>query len=173
MKNRNVLIISARLAVVAGQVLNGCLGTGIAALLIISLVSGDKFTVLLLHLDTQTRLLTTTEGMRWLMLVGLLAVAATQVILHFLGTMASSLASDDPFIGQNAFRLRAIGCAMLALQGLDFPVILIRHYAPGLGDAVPNTGISPAGWLAVLLVFVLAVIFEKGTAMRNYLEETI
>lgn len=173
MSDRSRLIGSTRLALRIGQVLNAGFGAGIALLLAASLVMGDRFTAILLHADAISGLAVTTAGARWLMVVGILAACATQIILLMLGRMAASLSSDDPFAPANAHRLRMIGWALLGIQLLDFPVMTICHYAPVVGQVIHKSGISLSGWLAVLMVFVLAHIFEKGTAMRNYLEETI
>ncbi len=171
MTKQHPLIRSTSIAIRIGQVVNGSFGLGIGLLLIASLVMGDRFTAILLHADFQSGLAVTTAGARCLMVVGVLAAFATQLILLVLGRMAASL-SDDPFAAANASRLRTIGWALLGIQLLDFPVMAICHFAPAIGQVV-DRGISLSGWLAVLMVFVLAQIFEKGTAMRDYLEETI
>ncbi|MBW8732764.1 MAG: DUF2975 domain-containing protein [Asticcacaulis sp.] len=173
MTHRSRLIGPTRLALRIGMVLNIGFGAGVALLLAASLIMGDRFTAILLHADTLSQLATTTAGARCLMIVGILVALATHIILLALGRMAVSLASDDPFAAVNTSRLRTIGWALLGIQLLDFPVMAIRHYAPVVGEIIRNAGISPSGWLAVLMVFVLAHIFEKGTAMRDYLEETI
>jgi hypothetical protein len=36
-----------------------------------------------------------------------------------------------------------------------------------------NAGLSPAGWLAVILTFVLAQVFAEGALMREDLEGTV
>ena len=173
MTDRRRLVASTRLALRIAQILNGGFGAGIILLLVASFVMGDRFTAILLHAEAASGLAATTTGARWLMVVGILAAAATHVILLMLGRMAASLSLDDPFAAANAARLRTIGWALLGIQLLDFPVFAICHYAPVIGQAIHKSGVSLSGWLAVLMVFVLAHIFEKGTAMRDYLEETI
>jgi hypothetical protein len=42
-----------------------------------------------------------------------------------------------------------------------------------MGSAAPNGDISIGGWIAVLMVFVLARVFAAGSAMRDDLEGTI
>ncbi len=173
MTQPNPLIRSTRPALTLALNVNGCFGAGIGLLLIASLAMGDRFTAILLHAGSPAGLATTTIGARCLMIVGMLAAGATQIILLTLSRMAASLASDDPFAAANAARLRTIGWALLGIQLLDFPVMAICHYAPVIGQVIHKNGVSLSGWLAVLMVFVLAHIFEKGTAMRDYLEETI
>jgi len=173
MTHRTTLLRFTRLTLYAAIILNGIFCLAIALGLGVSLVWGDHFTALLLSPESLSGITKTTTGTRCLMLVGLLSAGATQFILHVLKRMAEPLNSDDPFVAANAARLRAIGWALVGLQVLDFPMMAIRHNFPGLGNAVPDTGLSLGGWLAVLLVFVLARIFDNGTAMRDYLQETI
>ncbi len=52
-------------------------------------------------------------------------------------------------------------------------MMAIRHSFPGLGHAVPDNGLSLSGWLAVLMLFILARVFTMGTSMRDYLRETV
>lgn len=173
MTDRTPLLSSSRLAIRIFIGLNLAFAGAIAVGLVCSLLFGDKFTRLLLSLDTSSGVAAATAGVRWVMIVGLLAAGATQLILHLLGQMAGSVAAGDPFAAANAARLRRIGWALLFIQLLDFPVMAIRHYFPVMDNAVPDAGLSLSGWLAVLMVFLLAQVFEKGTDMRDFLEETI
>lgn len=173
MTSPHLLANIARTIILIGQILNALFGLGIIGLLLASIVMGNRFTAMLLQLDVHPYLNETSIGMRCLMVIGILSAVAFHYMLKMLGRMAHSLTLDDPFMAPNASRLRVIGWALLALQVLDFPIIALRHYAPQLGNALPNSGISLSGWLAVLMVFVLAHIFEKGSAMRDYLAETI
>jgi lysylphosphatidylglycerol synthetase-like protein (DUF2156 family) len=74
------------------------------------------------------------------------------MILRKLIAIVDSVAEGDPFVRANALRLKAIGWLMLAVQIID---------------------ISLTGILAVLLVFILAGIFERGAEMREELEGTV
>ena len=57
----------------------------------------------------------------------------------------------------NAARLQTTAWALLGLE--------LLHLAVG--------AVAAAGWLAVLLLFVLARVFDHGTRMRDDLEGTV
>ena len=173
MSNRNALIGASALAIRLAMVANGCFIAAIGAGLVASLALGGHFTTLLLGPDLAGDIAGTTTGMRCLMLTGLAAAALIQYIALVLGRILAAVAADDPFAVTNAGRIRRIAWALLAFQMLDVPMMAIRHAFPGLGNAAPDTGLSPGGWLAVLMMFVLARIFTTGTSMRDYLRETI
>ncbi len=173
MTNQNRLVNISTVFVRIALVLNGGLLAAIGLGLIVSLVLGNRFTVLLLGLDGSSQAGDTTWGVRCLMLVGLIAFGATQYIFLVLDRLVRSVAADDPFMEGNADRIRRIAWALLAVQMLDFPMMAIRHSFPGLGHAVPDNGLSLSGWLAVLMLFILARVFTMGTSMRDYLRETV
>ena len=89
-------------------------------------------------------------------------------------SMVGSLAAGDPFSPANARFLGQIGWALLAVQLCDLAFgIVARQVEVALGDQVTSWTPSVAGWLSVLLAFVLARIFERGALMRDELELTV
>jgi hypothetical protein len=139
--------------------------------LIISAVMGDQFTAALI--GPRAELSAATTGTRLLMLIGVVMALVILALLHALRDVVASVRSGDPFVAVNAGRLQRIGWSLLVLQLLDIPGALITRFYPGLGDAAPQVGVSPGGWMAVLMAFVLARVFSAGTAMRDELEGTI
>ena len=113
------------------------------------------------------------NAMRLMMVLGLLVAYPVHVILTRLHAILATAQAGDPFVVANARRLQAVGWALLAIQVLDvlFGIITIslavRH--------VDTTGWVPSvsGWIAVLMVFVLARVFAIGTRMRDDLEMTV
>ena len=104
---------------------------------------------------------------------GIVAAAVLHRVFTNLLAILRSVRSGDPFTKTNATRLRAIGWALLTFQVLDlglggfaarFAYLHVRFmtWSPAVG-----------GWLAVLLVFVLADVFRRGAAMRDDLAATI
>ena len=67
----------------------------------------------------------------------------------------------------------SIGWCLLVLQLLEIPAALIGRLYPALGNAAPQGDFSVAGWMAVLMVFVLSRVFDAGTVMRDELEGTV
>lgn len=112
-------------------------------------------------------------GMRLLMLLGFAMAVVTDRLLTTLSDIIATARAGDPFIAANADRLQRIGLCLLALQLSEIPGILIARNFPDMGSAAPNGDISIGGWIAVLMVFVLARVFAAGSAMRDDLEGTI
>ena len=113
-------------------------------------------------------------GMRLIMVIGICAVPVVHFILTRLLTIVGTVSTGSPFVAANAARLRAIAWALVALE--------LTHYAVGaVAASVSSAGVpldigwgfSLTRWLAVLLLFVLARVFEQGTRMREDLEGTV
>lgn len=98
---------------------------------------------------------------------------AAHIIFRRLVAVIDTVAAGAPFIGANADRLRHIGWALLAIQLID----LGYGYAAVRVSAATGEyfGWSPglAGWLSVLLLFVLARVFRQGAAMQDELAATV
>jgi Protein of unknown function (DUF2975) len=153
--------------------LNLLMGLLILALLIASLVAeGPVMTALGVrppHLNS-----TVFMGMRLIMVIGICAVPLVHFVLTRLLTIVETVDVGDPFVLANAARLQAIAWAVLGLE--------IMHFAVGAAAASVSSAGVPLGiswgfsltrWLAVLLLFVLARVFEQGARMREELEGTV
>ena len=113
-------------------------------------------------------------GVRAIAALGILTVPLNLAMLRRLVAMVHTVRAGDPFVASNAYRLQAIAWILLALQ-----IIGLAVWAVGKAVSSPahplhlNAGFSPAGWLAVIMTFVLARVFVEGTLMRQDLEGTI
>ena len=100
----------------------------------------------------------------------LLAIRATSGIVD-------TAIAGDPFVGDNAERLKRIGWCLLGVMVVQFLASLVINWiAPDnniAGHIEAGDGPSLAGGLAVLLIFVLARIFQHGSQMRDELEGTV
>ncbi|WP_174285685.1 DUF2975 domain-containing protein [Sphingomonas bacterium] len=165
------LTTATLLVIRIGIALNALFLAAVVIGLTASALMGQRFTILLLGagIDLAER----TAGMRLLLLVGLVMALATFVLLRALRDIVASVRSGTPFVAANAGRLHRVGWALLALQLLDLPCALIARGYPSLGDAAPAGGVSLGGWMAVLMVFVLARVFAAGTVMHDELEGTV
>jgi hypothetical protein len=153
--------------------LNWLTGFGILFLLITSLVAPRLFfNALGFKVDAGNWMLI--PGARLVMVIGILAVPITNVVLTRLLTIVETVRHGDPFITENAKRLQTIAWAVVALE--------LLHLVVGIIAAVVSTGGAPLDinwtfsltrWIAVLLLFVLARVFEQGARMREELEGTI
>ena len=110
-------------------------------------------------------------GMRLIMVLGICAVPIKHFVLTRLLTIVETVRIGDPFVTENAARLQAIAWAILALELVHFAV---GGIAAGVSSAaVPlniSWGFSVTRWLAVLMLFVLARVFEQGARMREELD---
>jgi hypothetical protein len=113
-------------------------------------------------------------GMRLIMVIGICSVPIAHVVLARLLAIVDTVKVGNPFVMANAVRLKTIAWAILGLEPLHFTVGAI---AAGVSTpAVPlniSSGFSLTRWLTVLLLFVLARVFEQGARMREDLEGTV
>lgn len=113
-------------------------------------------------------------GMLLIMVFGIVAVPIAHVALSRLLAIVDTVRGGDPFAVENAVRLKQIAWAVLALEVLHLVIA-----AAATNVSTPRTPIditwdfSVARWLAVLLLFVLASVFETGARMRAELEGTV
>lgn len=109
-------------------------------------------------------------GMRMIMVLGVASVPLIHAALTRLGAMVETVQLGDPFVHENAVRLARIAWGVLALELLHLAVgaVLAAASSPTAPLRI-GWSVSPTPWLAVLLLFVLARVFERGTAMREEL----
>jgi hypothetical protein len=113
-------------------------------------------------------------AMRMIMALGIAGVPLVHAALTWLRAMVETVRLGDAFVHDNALRLARIAWAVLGLELLHLAVGAAA--AAGSWQAAPlriGWSFSPAPWLAVLLLFVLARVFERGAAMREELEGTV
>jgi hypothetical protein len=109
--------------------------------------------------------------LRILMCYGLAAVVITQYALIQVSAIVGTVREGDPFVQDNADRLRRVAKAILVLQILQLALGLIPL---GLPEGIEVDGsLSLVPWLAILFLFVIARVFEHGAAMREDLEGTV
>lgn len=113
-------------------------------------------------------------GLRAVAVLGLGAIGLNHLILGRLRAMVETVRGGDPFVAENAERLRQIAWVLLALQLLGLVIAAIgRAISTPEYPVDLDAGFSINGWLAVLLTFVLARVFAEGTRMREDLEGTV
>lgn len=173
MRQRDHLVRGVAAIIRIGRVVNGLLLVAIVAGLVGSWASPGFYRDILVRADPAVDVIAALTGVRLVMLIGIAMTIAIDRLLEPLGDIVASTGQGDPFISANAGRLRRIGWALLALQLLDLPSTLLARFWPSLGSAAPAGGISVGGWLATLMVFVLARVFATGSLMRDDLAGTV
>ena len=88
-------------------------------------------------------------------------------VLWLLRAIVDSARSGDPFVPENGVRLRRIGWLILAAN----IVLFVASFA--LPPFFRDQSNSYPGLFTVLLIFVLARIFETGSRMRTEIQETV
>lgn len=113
-------------------------------------------------------------GLRGVAVLGLVGVWINHLLLKRLSAIVATVSEGDPFVAENAYRLQAIAWFLLVLQILSLAVAAIARAISSPGHEVElDAGFSPAGWLAVLMTFVLARVFAEGAIMRRDLQGTV
>ena len=113
-------------------------------------------------------------GMRTIMLLGIASVPLAHLVLSRLRAIVETVGEGDPFVAGNARRLQTIAWAVLGLEVMHLLVRAVAAGASSPGQPLDVGGsFSITGWLAVLLLLVLARVFERGAAMREELEGTV
>jgi hypothetical protein len=113
-------------------------------------------------------------GLHVIAMIGLVTIPLNDSVLKRLLAIVESVRVGDPFVAANAVRLHAIAWALLALQVLSLIIgVIVKIVSTPEHPLNIAAGFSIAGWLAVLLTFLLARVFAEGTSMRNDLEGTV
>jgi hypothetical protein len=150
--------------------LNLLMGVLILALLIASLVS-EAWVMKALGAGQDNSLFL---GMRLIMVLGIGAVPVVHFILTRLLAIVDTVSIGNPFVMANAARLQKIAWTVLMLELMHLAVgAIAASVSTAAAPLDINWRFSPTPWLAVLLLFVLARIFEQGARMRDELEGTV
>ena len=150
--------------------LNWLFGAAILGMLIWTFVASG-FVARALKVDDSPHVLL---GMRLIMVLGVVAAPITYAILSRLLWIVETVRAGDPFVTENASRLQTIAWSVLALEVGRLVVVGIANSVSTATRPIHidwNLSITP--WLAVLLLFVLARVFDHGARMREDLAGTV
>ena len=164
---------AARRLLTALLYVNGVYGLAILGLLLASIgAPGPLFEALGVRpaADRDTLEL----GMRMIMVIGIAAVPVAYVVLSRLRAIVDTVRDGDPFVTANARRLQTIAWAYLGLELLHLAVGVVAASSSSAAQPLDvDWSFSVTPWVAVLLLFVLARVFDHGTRMRADLEGTV
>ena len=163
--SRRVLFVLIRL--------NLLMGFFILALLIASLVAeGPVFEALGVRGNDYNS--TFFIGMRAIMMIGILATPVAHIILTRLLAIVDTVRNGDPFVAENADRLQTIAWSVLVLELMHGVVGIVVNRVSTVRQPLDfHWSFSVSRGLVVLLLFVLARVFDQGTRMREELEATV
>jgi hypothetical protein len=154
-------------------VVNLLMGVVLLALLVYSVIDPGLMWRALVGFPAE-RIPSLAFGLRTIVVLGIAAVPITHTVLTRLLAIVDTVRVGDPFVVENALRLQRIAWAVLALELLHLVVVAVARSVST--PEVPidiSWNLSVTRWLAVLLLFVLARVFETGTRMRDELEATV
>lgn len=108
-------------------------------------------------------------------LVGTVIFAAgTAFVCDQLRRILTTLADGDPFVPQNGPRLTRIAATIALLEILRNATMFILAGLFELGEGFePQLSISFTAWGAVIVLFVLAQVFQEGSRLREEEKMTI
>ena len=148
-----------------------------AVLAVVSVVLPFYWTEVLAEITTENPGLDPANLLPWLLVVfalGILLMGLIWTIMRRLLAIIDSVEDGNPFMGANALRLKAIGWLMVAVQIIGLPLAVAAGKAADMfGESDTGIDFSLNGILSILLVFILAGIFERGAEMRDELEGTV
>jgi hypothetical protein len=154
-------------------VLNWIYGAVVLAILVGMLVAAP-WTMTALGVAPAAQSGALANGMRAIAALGLVGVPLNLAMLRRLVAMVRTVRAGDPFVAANAARLQVIAWILLGQQLLSVAIGLIaKSVSTPAHPFQLDAGFSPSGWLAVILVFVLARVFAEGARMRDDLEGTV
>jgi len=103
-------------------------------------------------------------------------VTLAYLFLRNLRRIVDTVGEGDPFVPANAKRLANMAWIMLAIQIAAVPLVaFIWHIEAQLEETRTEitANVDLSGLVLVLLLFILARVFRKGTEMRADLEGTV
>lgn len=112
-------------------------------------------------------------AVRIVMLIGIAVVPLAHILLTRLRAIVETVREGDPFVEANGSRLQVIAWCLLGIQLCDLAFGAVSLTLASKVEAVSGWTFSLTGWLAVVLLFVLARVFAHGTRMRDELEGTV
>jgi hypothetical protein len=171
-RSKPVILRLTRIVLRVMVVLNIVTGVLIFALLVASLLAESQVLVMLGARAAAGPALV--HGIRLIMVIGIAGVPVAHILLTRLLAIVDTVRAGDPFVMQNAERLQTIAWALLGLELLHLAAGAVAAAASSEADPLDiDWSFSLTGWLAVLLLFVLARVFGHGARMREDLEGTI
>lgn len=168
-----VPIVSMHLALRAVRVLNLLYLIGIVVLLLASIAAAD-WVFAALGVAPGAHYLRVVMAMRAMMLLGIAGAVIAHFILSHLLAIVDSVRHGDPFVLPNAQRLQSIAWWVLGGELIHLAIGALVSMASSPAQPLDiDWTFSLTPWIAVLMLFVLARVFEHGARLRADLEGTV
>ncbi len=115
----------------------------------------------------------TLTSLRLLLILGVATGVAVDRLFKALSRIIATVSHGNPFLASNAALLRTIAWMLFIIQLLDLAAGAVVSFLHSAGARGLFWTPSITGWIAVVMVFVLAHIFTVGTEMRDELDGTV
>jgi hypothetical protein len=160
--------------VLAGvRVLNIIYGLAIFAMLVVSMLKG-QWLYRALKLPAGPDWGDIAIGMRAIMVIGIAGAFIIHRVLTTLIRMVDTVREGDPFVRINAERLQKIAWYVLGAELLHLLVGAIEKWVSTPEHPIDlQLDYSFLPWIVVLMLFVLARVFDHGARMREDIEGTV
>jgi Protein of unknown function (DUF2975) len=116
---------------------------------------------------------------RWTLQWSIACIGA-MIVCAYLRGVFETLINGDPFVPDNARRLRAIAVVLAVLEVVRMTISLIVQIVLGAFGVATTDGAAPIAvslnlsvWFSVLTLVVLAQVFSEGAALREEQKMTI
>lgn len=159
----------SRLVVRALILLNLLGGAAVLALLLASPITHSWVKQLFNLSDDGTA----AQALVLLGVVGLGSVLFHHTVLTRVLGIIETVRMGDPFVAANATRLRVTAWAVLGLETLYIVAGSVATRLVPAVDMEPDWVLHVTRWLSVLLLLLLAQVFEDGARMRDDLSGTV
>ena len=155
------------------RILNIAYGAGITLMLVMSIVA-PQFLFEALGFKLADVRGDRSIAIRGMMLVGIAGAFIVHRILAKLMQIVDSVHAGDPFVAENGARIQSIAWLLLMAEVLSLVVGALVEFI-STPEQPFDTGwrFTLTPWIAVLLLFVLARVFDHGARMREDLEGTV
>jgi hypothetical protein len=162
----------ARTVLRAVRLLNLVYAAGIVVLLLATLVAPEwTFAALGVRPENVARM---GVAMRAMAVVGIAGAVVAHFVLTHLLAIVDSVRVGDPFVLANARRLQSIAGLVFVGELLHLVIGALAAFGSTPAQSLDvDWSFSFTPWIAVLMLFVLARVFEHGARLRADLEGTI
>ncbi|GAA4022134.1 hypothetical protein GCM10022280_23450 [Sphingomonas swuensis] len=155
-------------------VLNFLVGVPLLLLFGYTFVAEAKFLETLGKLNIGMDLPLLLASARWLLAIAAPVMLFAHLLFRRLLAILRTVEEGEPFVAANAERLRVVAWCLLAIQLCDIGFgIAATAFDTAAGERTSGWSPGITGWVAVLLVFVLARVFREGTRLRTEADLTI
>jgi len=154
--------------------LNYLVGIPLLLLLAYSFMAEPKFLATLAGLNPGRDLGSLLISARWILFIVVPVMIFAHVIFRKLLDILATVGAGNAFATANAERLRTVAWNLLFIQLCDIGFgIAGEAFNTAAGERISTWSPGITGWVAVLLVFVLARVFREGARLRAEAELTI